>query len=137
MSCTATSDTSELDFVLALHTRTKELGECRGPLLALNLAEDRVFTLAKIFQSRSADDLLWAGHRGEEQRWLGPGMLLFQLCGAHWLDLACLVWMRCQQQDSVEIFMEAEHLMREVCQTAGWDAKEIVNMFQWQRARLT
>lgn len=129
MSCTATPDTGELDFVLALHTRSKAEGECRGPLLRL--------TFQRIFDSRSASDLLWSGFQHEIQYgdyWRGSQ---FDLCGAHWLDLACLIWMRARQQDSAEFHLEADQLLRDTCKAAGWDAKEIVNMFQWQRARLT
>lgn len=131
MSCTATPDTGELSFVLALHTRTKAGAECRGPLVTLSLL-DRVFIFDQIFDSPTASALLWSGY--DQDASLG---FRFGLCAAHWLDLACLIWMRSQQQDRVEFYLEADQLLREVCQQAGWDAKEIVNLFQWQRARLT
>lgn len=128
MSCTATPDSDELEFVRALHTRSKAEGQCRGPLLRLALLADRVFDLQHIFNSRSASELLWSGYQSD-----GCLGVHFILCGAHWLDLTCLVWMRGRQQDSVEYHLEADQLLRETCQAAGWDAKEIVNMFQWQR----
>lgn len=133
MSCTATPTKGELQFVLALHTRTKAGGECRGPLVALTLEEAQAFTFARIFDSRSASDLLWDGFIAEADR---PG-LTFELCGAHWLDLACLIWMRAQQLGRRDYHEEADQLLRDVCEAAGWDPKEIVNMFQWQSARLT
>lgn len=132
MSCTATPDHDELNFVLALHTRTKDGSECRGPLLMLGLPPDKVLDFHKIFSSPSASELLWEGFSPE-----GVQLMRFTLCGAHWLDLACLIWMRAQQADDFEIHVEADQLLRQVCRTASWDAKEIVNMFQWQRARLT
>lgn len=134
MSCTPTSDTGELEFVLSLHSRTKEGAECRGPLVTLPLLE-RVFLFDRIFDSPAATALMWGGfHDGP------PDMgyrFDFTLCAAHWLDLACLIWMRARQQDSADFHLEADELLRDICTASGWDVKEIVNMFQWQRARLT
>lgn len=134
MICTATPANGELEFVLSLHTRSKAEGECRGPLATLALKEAKAFAFARIFNSRSAEDLLWGGYCASDgQR---PGMF-FQLCAAHWLDLACLLWMRARQLGRTDYHQEADQLLRDVCEAVGWDPKEIVNMFQWQSARLT
>lgn len=133
MACTATPEViSELQFVLALHTRSREIGECRGPVLGLELPPVRCLTLEQIFDSKVAMDVLWAGHRSDQL--YGS---TFSLCAAHWLDLAALMWMRAQQQRRVDFYDEADTLLRDVCALAGWDPKEIVNMFSWQYTRLT
>ena len=86
MACTGDTKTmSELDFVLSLHTRHKNIpGHC-GPLLTIELSPWRVFTLEHIFDSDAATELLWDGHESGEK--YGTA---FTLCGGHWLDLAAL-----------------------------------------------
>lgn len=132
MACRDTETTDELSFVQALHTRNREVGECRGPLLRLGLWSWRVFSLEQIFDSQAANDVLWAGMHEDGQ--LG---IHFSLCAAHWMDLAALCWMRAQQHRRSDWHEEANQLLSEICVTAGWDVKEIVNMFAWQQARLT
>lgn len=141
MACTPTHDRTELDFVLSLATRTKEIGECRGPLLALALWNWRAVSLEHIFDSAAASDVLWSGMQED----LPPpvpapkalGTIQFSLCAAHWIDLACLCWMRSRQYRRSDWKSEADQLLHDTCVAAGWDEKEIVNMFAWQRARLT
>jgi hypothetical protein len=146
MVCTPTHDLTELDFVLSLTTRTKEIGECRGPLLELALWNWRALTLEHIFDSPAASDILWAGMQEQDisvtkgfrpAKKFGSGIIHFSLCAAHWVDLACLCWMRSRQHRDPEFKAEADQLLRDTCEAAGWDEKEIGNMFAWQRARLT
>lgn len=132
MPCTPTETKGELEFVQALLTRSRVEGQCRGPLLRLAMWSWRVLTLEQIFDSPAASDVLWQGVHDD-----GIMGIHFSLCAAHWLDLACLCWMRAHTQDRADFNAEAEQLLRDVCDTAGWDAKEIVNMFAWRHARLT
>lgn len=136
MACTPTHDLTELDFVLSLTTRTKEIGECRGPVLDLGLWNWRALTLEHIFDSPAASDILWAGMHEDRLR-KRLGFIHFSLCAAHWVDLACLCWMRSRQYRDADFKAEADQLLRDTCEAAGWDEKEIGNMFAWQRARLT
>jgi hypothetical protein len=141
MACTPTHDLSELDFVLSLATRTKEIGECRGPVLTLSLWNYRALSLEHIFDSAAASDVLWSGmqedHLPVAEGLQAPGTIHFSLCAAHWVDLACLCWMRSRQYRRGDWKLEADQLLHDTCVAAGWDEKEIVNMFAWQRARLT
>lgn len=132
MTCTATTHVSEFDFVVALHDRGRDLTACCGPMLTLELSLWRVFTLEQIFESEAASELLWDGHLLDE-----PYGTDFSLCGGHWLDLAALVWLRSRQSQRKDWYAEADQLLRDVCRTARWDPKEIVNMFKWQSTRLT
>lgn len=132
MTCTASKADDELEFVVSLHTRSRAVGECRGPLLTIEVSPWRVFSLEQIFDSQAATDVLWDGHLSFEIHGTA-----FKLCAAHWLDLAALVWMRSRQQRRADWHAEADQLLRDVCIAARWDPKEIVNMFQWQATRLT
>lgn len=132
MVCVGTQACTELEFVHALLTRTRDdptsTGQCRGPLITIRLLPFRPFSLDRILGSKAAVALLWSGYEmGSE----------FTLCAAHWLDLACLCWMRAQKEGRREWGQEAQDLLDDLCAAASWDPKEIVNMFMWQRARLT
>lgn len=132
MSCATSGSANELQFVLSLYTRTKEAGECRGPVLIVEMSAWRVFTLEQIFDSQVATDVLWGGFQEGE-----PYGTAFKLCAAHWIDLAALLWMRASQQRRADWHSEADQLLDDVCTAAHWDPKEIVNMFHWQDTRLT
>src|ERR1044072_4945472 len=131
MACVLTADRSELEFVRGL-TRRAGPGDCLGPLVRLLLCPERVFLLERIFDSQAASDTLWSGYRQDTGQ-----TLEFVLCAAHWLDLACFVWARGFQHRRRDVAQDAKDLLQAVCFGAQWDAKEIVNMFAWQRARLT
>jgi hypothetical protein len=131
MACKPTNSLSELQFVQALLRRSCH-GECQGPALHLVLDPQRVFRLDRIMQSNVASDVLWSGFIADSAA--GPE---FALCAAHWFDLACLAWARAIQFNKLNWSAEAEDLLQDLCFVAQWDAKEIVNMFAWQRARLT
>lgn len=132
MTCTPTSATNELDFVLALHERDRDLTSCCGPTLTLEMSLCRAFTLQQVFDSPAASDLLWGGHDLED-----PYGSAFTLCAGHWLDLTALLWLRSRNSQRADWFAEADRLLRDVCAAARWDPKEILTMFQWQRTRLT
>lgn len=130
MACLPTETRGELEFVQALHDR--EAGRCRGPLLRLGFWPYRIFVLEHILDSQEASDILWDGFRED-----GCVGVHFELCGAHWLDLATLCAVRSRQYRRKDWVGEAEILMREICQSAQWDVREMANMFAWQRQRLT
>ena len=132
MTCTPTDAHTEMEFVHSLTTRSREVGECRGPLLRIALWSGRVVELQRIFHSRIADELLWSGVHPD-----GALGIHFSLCAAHWVDLAALCWVRARGQAKREWAVEALRLLRDVCQVAGWDAKELSNMLSWHGARLT
>lgn len=132
MACLPTQDHRELEFVSSLSSRDPEIGECRGPLLQLAFWPTKVFVLEHIFNSQAASDTLWEGFCGD--RCVG---VHFELCGAHWLDLAALVGLRAAQYRRSDWTGEAHNLLAEICHAASWDPKEIANMFAWQRQKLT
>ncbi len=121
---------TELTFVQALAGRGES--QCVGPGIELALEPYRVTFLSVIFGSHLANALLWGGHRTN-----GPMGLHFHLCAAHWLDLCALTWLRSRQYRSKAWHVEADRLLRDLCEHAGWDPKEIVNLFAWQRTQLT
>lgn len=133
MPCTGLTETvtktTELEFVHALADRSES---CRGPMLRLAFSPIRAYSLETAFESPKATELLWEGHHVD-----GNLGVHFSLCAAHWIDLCALVWMRSQQYRRRDWRSEADHLLRDVCQAAGWDPKEIVNMFAWQHSQLT
>lgn len=128
MACVTSGPLTELDFVKALLRRRRSHGACAGPRVNLVLEPGWVFILEQVFESRIASDVLWSGFIHDTAA--GP---LFGLCAAHWLDLACLGWARALQQHRYDWLQAAEHLLQDLCLSADWDAKEIVNMFAWQR----
>lgn len=128
MACEPTPARGELEFVQALLARER-LGECRGPLLPLVLTRMTVFQLETMSASQMVTDLLWDGHQQFGN--------LFQLCAAHWVDIATLAGFRARSSGRLDWQSEAERLLRAVCTAASWDAKEISNMFSWQRQFLT
>lgn len=133
MACTADNPaTNEFEFVRDVHTRTREFGECRGPLLRLSFSAWRLAVLEDAFESETAHELLWAGFHPEH-----ADAMDFTVCAVHWMDLSCLVWLRARRFGRADWHAEADQLLRDACSAAGWDPKEIVNMFAWQRARLT
>lgn len=132
MSCTPTSTPTELDFVQALYSRLSTDYSCAGPLVHMSLWPWRVFTLERIFDNAEASDLLWSGFLSD-----GYVGVHFSLCAAHWMDLACLTWIRATQSGRPDSASEAQALAQDLCFSAGWDVKEIVNMLAWRRARLT
>lgn len=133
MGCVVTHPTvSELDFVRALRDRSREFGACRGPLLRLSFGAYRLATLEDTFDSAAAHDLLWAGFHPEHL-----DAMDFTLCAVHWMDLSCLIWYRSHQAGRSDWHANADQLLRDTCNAAGWDPKEIENMFAWQQARLT
>lgn len=132
MACLPTHTPGELEFVLSLTTRQRAIGQCRGPLLRIAFWPYRVFVLEHVLDSKIASDLLWDGFCDD-----GCKELRFELCGAHWMDLASLCQVRADQYRRVDWSAQAGQLLRDVCQAAGWDEKEILNMIVWQRERLT
>lgn len=132
MTCLPSETRGELEFVQALISRDSGIGQCRGPLLRIAFRPFRVFALEHCMDSEVASDVLWDGFCGD-----GRDGVQFELCGAHWMDLAALCQMRALQYHRADWTAEGEQLLRDVCRTAGWDAKEILNMLVWQRERLT
>lgn len=130
MACLPTETRGELEFVHALLAR--DLGQCRGPLLRIAFWPYRVFVLEQIMDSSLASDVLWDGF--QEDGCLG---VHFELCGAHWIDLAVLLLLRAMQYRRLDWSDEADQLLENVCASAGWDSKEISNMIAWQSERLT
>jgi len=128
--CTGTGTQTELEFVHAL--RTRAAGRCCGPAVILPLVAYRIEVLESAFTSR-AHELLWDGLVPVED----DDRLLFRLCAAHWMDLSYLVAMRGRDQHRGDWLGESVTLLKQICQGAGWDLKEVGNMMQWQRVALT
>ena len=132
MPCTAKEAATELEFVQQLCARRPHVNECCGPLLTIAFPTTGVFVLEHILDSGAASDLLWDGFLPDRHV-----DVYFRLCAGHWIDLTGLCVWRAKQFARSDWHGIAENLMNEVCQAASWDAKEIANMFAWQRLRLT
>lgn len=115
-----------MDFVASLVGRS---GECRGPLLQLSFSGYRLEVLE---ESLRTADRLWDGFDGDS-----GGLLAFSLCAAHWMDLSYLSGVRAREYHRLDWFNEASALLRQICEVARWDEKEISNMLTWQRVQLT
>jgi hypothetical protein len=127
MSCMNQPLITELDFVIALNRRGLREA-CTGPLVTIEMDYSRAFTIERICHSRIASRIFWGGLAVDT-----ADQLTFVACAAHWLDLACLMWMRAAQQRRPDAQGEADQLLRDLCAPLRWDPKEIVNMFQWRR----
>lgn len=131
MVCAGTARMTEFEFIQSMADRGRD--ECRGPLVELSLSAVRLDILETSFQSQIAVGLLWQG--------LVPhtdgAWLTFQLCAAHWMDLASLTSVRARQYLRGDWLAEASVLLNDVCRAASWDPKEISNLLTWQRVQLT
>jgi hypothetical protein len=132
MACQSTGALGELDFAHSLLSRDHDLNDCTGSLIMMGFWSYQVFLLEHIFESKSASDLLWAGFTGD-----GADCVQFELCCAHWFDLAVLVELRAAQHRRKDWADQAARLFQCLCALAGWDAKELLNMVAWTRERLT
>lgn len=132
MACLATPALSELDFAHELFRRDSTLSQCAGELITMTFWAYRVFMLEQILDSSTASDLLWDGFTGD-----GAESVQFELCCAHWFDLAVLAEMRAAQYRRRDWAQTAERLFLSLCKLARWDAKELLNMVTWSRERLT
>ena len=133
MACTVTAPArTEFEFVRALHDQAREPGTCFGPVLQLSFSALRLSVLEEAFDSDQAHDLLWEGFHPEV-----VDAMAFSLCASHWLDLSCHVWLRARVLGRFDWHSAADRLLHDTCEAAGWDTKEIANMFVWQQARLT
>jgi hypothetical protein len=131
VSCTGSVCRTELDFITALRRRGS--GACCGPLLTLALVTRRLETMeTALAHSERAGEVLWAGFvRGDDPPFR------FALCAGHWLDIGFTIQIRAIRLQQLIWRNESINLLRQVCQEAGWDPKEISNMMTWQRVLLT
>jgi hypothetical protein len=129
MGCEQGSKYSELNFVQAMARRDARKGECVGPLISLRFRPYRVFVLEHVLDSKEASDLLWDGFRDDPHEGVA-----FELCAAHWLELAAVVEIRASQYRREDWAFMGRTLALDLCESAQWDPKEIVNLFAWQRA---
>ncbi len=127
-TCARGTAMDELEFVQSLSRRTLT-GECSGPVLHMALTAWRLFSLEQCLASQQAMEMLWDNYADDSAQGVH-----FALCAAHWMDLCALAWLRAEQARRSDWRSEAFYLVRQLCTTAGWDAKEIVNMFAWQRS---
>jgi hypothetical protein len=127
VGCTGTGAITEFDFIKSTRDRSPE--ECRGPLVALSLTGHRLDTLEQSFHSQRAHELLWNAYDPDPL----TDRVTFKLCAAHWMDLSYLAGMRARLIGRREWMSEASALLKEVCQGARFDPKEIANMIAWQR----
>lgn len=132
MTCLPTEACDELSFVRAVSARSPQVDQCAGPSLRISFWPYRVFILEHILASKEASDILWDGFREDDQHGVH-----FELCAGHWMDLATVCGLRARQYRRADWADQAQILLGQVCTVAGWDAKEIANMFAWQRLRLT
>jgi hypothetical protein len=132
MACRQSTALSELEFVHALMGRDEELTQCKGAVIGIELWSYKVHVLEEIFDSQVASDLLWDGFTGD-----GGKVITFQLCCAHWFDLAVLIELRAAQHCEPAYHHVAAQLLMALCHEAGWDPKELLNMVAWSRERLT
>lgn len=128
MGCEPGLRYSELDFVLAMGERDARKGECAGPVVPLRFWPYRVFVLEHVLDSKAASDLLWDGFRDDPYKGVA-----FELCAAHWLELAAVVEVRAAQYGRDDWAFMGRTLALDLCESAEWDPKEIVNLFAWQR----
>src|ERR1700759_2573780 len=92
MVCRPAASLSELDFAHALFSRDEQLNTCTGKLILMEFWSYQVFLLEEILDSEAASYLLWDGFPRDGETTMG-----FELCCAHWFDLAVLTEFRAAQ----------------------------------------
>jgi hypothetical protein len=130
VGCSGVDRSTEFEFIRQLADRRPN--ECRGPLIGHIFSGYTVAGLEESFQSESAHDLLWDGFLPDCDTGLA-----FELCAAHWMDLACLTTARSRQHARRDWHALATFVLRETTTAAGWDLKEISNLLVWRRVPLT
>lgn len=131
VDCLDAGRQTELEFVHSL--RGRQVGECRGPLVEIELPARLAERLEDSFCGNvAALDIL------TESLHVACGTsATFRLCVAHWLDLAHVSVLHGQEHRNRQWVEVADNLFQRACRTAGWDPKELSNMLVWQRAKLT
>lgn len=132
MACVPTGAMDELGFAQALALRDQQIGQCRGQLIRMTFWSYKIFVLEQILDAEAASDVLWQGFVGDT-----TDGITFELCCAHWFDLAVLTELRAVQYQREDWFEASSRLFESLCSLVGWDAKELVNMVAWSRERLT
>lgn len=132
MSCTGTAPVTELQFATLLRDGDRDLFDCCGPTITLAFTAITVATLEDACESALARELLWSGYCPQYL-----DQVVFTLCVGHWMILACLAGTRGRAYDRGDWLGSATTLLARICQHAGWDIKELVNMLSWQRTQLT
>lgn len=125
--CVGTGPQTELEFVASVSGR--EPGDvlvCRGPLVALTMDFDRLAALTSGIHRPSIHALV------RPQRH-PSGIARVVLCALHWLDVAYEVGHSGLAHRRGDWVMISESVVRSMCAALSWDAKEIANMFRWQR----
>jgi hypothetical protein len=131
MGCSATEASTEYDFVTAIvRLRTDGLC-CVGPYVRLGFSASTLEQIESAFMSPVAHDLLWAGYEPEP-----IDAMYFTLCALHWMELACLVNHRGHMFDDIDWQNQGATLLERICQTQGWDPKEIANGLAWRTTTL-
>lgn len=128
MACVGSDKITEYDFVTKLDSRRFE--DCLGPLVALAFTGYRLSVLEESLDVPGAHECFWEGYIPADSC-----RLTFRFCAIHWMDLAYLAGTRARQQRRSDWWGEANVLLKETCEAADWDVKEISNLLRWRAHR--
>lgn len=130
--CAATGRLSEPEFV-AEYARSGVLSPaCGGALIPQQLPAWRLELIEQHATTAAASDRLWLNVQPE-----APGYLTFTQCAMHWMRLAAALTIGAVNARCPGAFEEARRIVTDTTNLAGWDQKEIANLFRWQRVQLT
>jgi hypothetical protein len=129
--CFTAGPCTELEFVQALNIRLP--GTCLGPGVALAVPYTRMVMLEDALREPLAIDFVWDRLIKDEI----TEQPLHAMCAAHWLDIASLVSVNARGHENAAWAELSSWLLINICRTAGWDPKEVSNLFIWRRVPLT
>lgn len=132
MGCVGTEAISEFEFVQSLARRDSS-DQCVGPLVTLTLGGYVLGTLEDSLYTEGEYQALWDGFTDDQP----SGKPAFELCTAHWMDLAYRTGMRGRRLLRNEWVGLATSMLDNTCRAAVWDPKEISNLFMWRGVSLT
>lgn len=125
MICIGTQGQSVLDFHFTLSSRNSTL-TCRGPIVYLEMNEP---TARRIFDAVSS-----VGIEGSfASTFIATSVedkALFGSCVAHWLDIAYTLEMLAHRQQRQDLVQVSFVMITNICDTLGWDYKELSNYLQ-------
>lgn len=124
MPCQEGSAIGELEWVSEYAARDPGLA-CRGPLVHIGITPRYAVLAADAVRATPLHEVLWESSC-EANPWA------WDLCVAHWLDVAYLIGRRGIRGDGTSWLVLSNALIRAVVDMLGWDRKEIANLQRWR-----
>ncbi len=133
--CQESGRISEHRYVeLACATKRRLAADCAGGLITHSFSAWRLDLIEDSFVAYDDPhpyDFLWNCYTDADAR-----RIYFTMCAFHWMEIASAITVGVHLKGEKSWLFEAERITRDTMRAAGWDQKEIINMFHWRRLRV-